>query len=117
MSPSPALVLIAAILTTACTSKPPLHSGIDLKGMDKSVLPGDDFNAYTNGGWIKSTPIPPDKSAYGNDAILVDETRKRTLSLIEDAAKFTVTLKFQVPATEQALPLHVVCVKAPLAWY
>ncbi len=84
---SAAFVLIAAIAATACTSKPPLNSSIDLKGMDKSVLPGDDFNAYTNGGWIKSTPIPPDKSAYGNDAILVDETRKRTLSLIEDAAK------------------------------
>jgi len=55
--------------------------------MDKSVAPGDDFNAYANGGWIKSTPIPADKSGYGIDAILTDETRKRTLSLIQDAAK------------------------------
>jgi predicted metalloendopeptidase len=55
--------------------------------MDKSNLPGDDFNAYTNGGWIKSTRIPADKSSYGIDAILTDETRKRTLSLIQDAAK------------------------------
>jgi putative endopeptidase len=80
-----ALVLAAA---PACTSKKSVPSAdIDLAGMDKSIAPGDDFNAYTNGGWSKSTPIPADKSGYGLDAILIDETRKRTLSLIEDAAK------------------------------
>src|SRR5437667_4817577 len=52
-------------------------AGIDLAGMDKSVAPGDDFNAYVNGGWIKATPIPPDKPSYGIFAILADETRKR----------------------------------------
>jgi len=54
--------------------------------MDKSVAPGDDFNAYTNGGWIKATPIPADKSSYGAGAILVDETRKRLLVLIQESA-------------------------------
>ena len=44
--------------------------------MDKSVAPGDDFNAYTNGGWIKATPIPADKSSYGAGAMLVDQTRE-----------------------------------------
>ncbi|MBZ5601547.1 MAG: M13 family metallopeptidase [Acidobacteriia bacterium] len=79
------LMLAAGV---ACTRKDTAPSaGIDLAGMDKSVAPGDDFNAYANGGWIKATPIPADKSGYGLDAILVDETRKRTLSLIEDAAK------------------------------
>ncbi len=52
--------------------------------MDTAVAPGDDFNAYTNGAWIKATPIPADKSSYGLDAILTDETRKRTLALIEN---------------------------------
>lgn len=89
-----ALVFVAA---PACTRKQSSQdAGIDLAGMDKSVPPGDDFNAYTNGGWIKSTPIPADKSSYGLDAILTDETRKRTLSLIEDAAKAGV------PANEDA---------------
>jgi putative endopeptidase len=82
-------VLLAAILAAAaCASKKPAaNAGIDLAGMDKSVAPGDDFNAYANGGWMKTTPIPADKAGYGIDAILTDETRKRTLSLIEDAAK------------------------------
>ena len=87
-SASVASLLFAVVAATpTCTKPSTLNAGIDWKGMDKSILPGDDFNAYTNGGWIQSTPIPADKSAYGNDAILVDETRKRTLSLIQDAAK------------------------------
>jgi putative endopeptidase len=80
------LVVLAAV--PACNTKRPSEdTSIDVAGMDTSVTPGDDFNAYTNGGWIKSTPIPADKSSYGLDAILADETRKRTRSLIEDAAK------------------------------
>ncbi len=54
--------------------------------MDTSIAPGDDFNAYTNGGWIKATPIPADKSSYGTGAILVDEVRKRTQALIQEPA-------------------------------
>ena len=61
-----------------------LPSGIDLAGMDQSVAPGDDFNAYANGGWNKSTPIPADKSSYGASSVLVDETRKQTVALIQD---------------------------------
>jgi putative endopeptidase len=52
--------------------------------MDKSVAPGDDFNAYANGGWIKATPIPADKPSYGAAAILVDRTRQQTVDIIQD---------------------------------
>lgn len=55
-----------------------------MAGMDKSVAPGDDFSAYANGGWAKATPIPADKPVYGAFSILADETRKRTLKLIEE---------------------------------
>src|SRR6185369_17034240 len=83
-------VLILWIVAAACHTKPPesaSSAGIDVAGMDKSVTPGDDFNAYTNGGWIKATPIPADKSSYGVGAILIDETRKQLQNLIQDAAK------------------------------
>jgi predicted metalloendopeptidase len=55
--------------------------------MDRSVAPGDDFNTYANGGWIKATPIPADKSSYGVFSMLADETRKRTLAIIQEAAQ------------------------------
>jgi putative endopeptidase len=77
------LALVVA-MTPACRTTNSTTSGIDLAGMDKAVAPGEDFNAYVSGGWIKATPIPADKSSYGPDAILDDETRKRLLALIEE---------------------------------
>jgi len=81
-------VLLAAALAgaPACRKAQPLAAGIDVAGMDRSVAPGDDFNAYTNGGWIKATPIPADKASYGIFAVLADETRKRLLTLIQESA-------------------------------
>ena len=84
-----AAVLLASAFAvgTACRTTPSPAAGIDLQGMDTSVAPGDDFNAYVNGGWTKATPIPADKGSYGIDAMLADETRKRTLALLEESAK------------------------------
>jgi len=88
--PPVAAILLAAIAAAApgCRKAPSSPAaGIDLAGMDTSVAPGDDFNAYTNGGWIKATPIPADKPSYGVFTMLADETRKRLLSLIQESAK------------------------------
>src|ERR1700692_1998945 len=81
-----ALLLVLAMVPACNTRRSSEDTGIDLAGMDKSVAPGDDFNAYTNGGWIKATPIPADKASYGAGAMLVDETRKRLLALIQESA-------------------------------
>ena len=85
----PAAILLAAVIAVApgCRKTPPLASGIDVAGMDTSVAPGDDFNAYTNGGWIKATPIPADKPSYGLFEKLADETRKRVQTLVQEAAQ------------------------------
>lgn len=60
---------------------------IDLPGMDRSVAPGENFDAYANGGWLKITEIPPDKAAYGAGAIVADRTRKQLESLIQECAR------------------------------
>jgi endothelin-converting enzyme/putative endopeptidase len=62
-------------------------SGIDQTSFDKSVTPGGDFWAYANGEWVKSHPIPADRSTYGKSAIMVEEAAKRTVDLIQEAAK------------------------------
>jgi putative endopeptidase len=84
-----AFVLAVALAGAPGCGKPPASSsaGIDIAGMDKSVAPGDDFNAYANGGWLKATPIPADKPRYGVFTMLADETRKRLLALIQESAK------------------------------
>lgn len=61
--------------------------GLDLAGMDKSVNPGDDFFGYANGGWMKRTPIPNDRSSYGVFDILAEAANRRTADLIKEASK------------------------------
>jgi putative endopeptidase len=61
--------------------------------MDRSVAPGDNFFAYSNGGWMKATPIPADKSYYGIWAIRHDEARKEMLQLIQESASNPATSK------------------------
>ena len=61
--------------------------GIIVANMDASVRPGDDFNEYTNGGWIKRTEIPADRPNVGVFTALADLSSKRTAGLIEEAAR------------------------------
>jgi len=61
--------------------------GFDTGGMDKSVRPGDDFFAYANGGWVKATEIPADRSSYNTFAVLREAASRRTADLIADIAK------------------------------
>jgi putative endopeptidase len=76
----------AAATTTAAVPAPQGGGGIDVEGMDTSVAPGQDFFAYANGGWVKATPIPPDRSSYGPGAVLDEESQKRTADLIREVA-------------------------------
>lgn len=87
-----ACVLIAAGLTACSKEQPPAKPmygtyGFDAAGMDASVAPGDDFFAYANGGWVKATPIPDDKSSLNTFAVLRDRASERTAALIDQAAK------------------------------
>ena len=87
-----ALVLVAlsagALAEAPAPAKPatPGVHGLDLAGIDRSVAPGDDFYAFANGAWMKSTEIPPDRSNYGPSAVLVELTAERTRTLIQQAA-------------------------------
>ena len=99
---SAAMRILLACLLAACASAPksappephaaaapaaPPEAGIDRAGMDSAVAPGDDFFAYANGAWIKSTAIPPDRSSWGTGGILAELTAKRTADLIAEAAR------------------------------
>jgi len=59
--------------------------GFDEKGMDRSIRPGDDFYAFANGTWAKTTAIPADKSSYGAFDVLQDLSRERTRGILEAA--------------------------------
>jgi putative endopeptidase len=57
--------------------------GLDTAGMDTTVKPGDDFYAYVNGAWSKTTQIPADRSSYGSFAVLRDLSEARLRKLVE----------------------------------
>ena len=76
-----AAALAAAVFLTAWAP------GIDQAGIDRSVKPGDDFFAYTNGAWLKTAEIPADRSNWGGNAILADIVEKDVAALIQGAAK------------------------------
>ena len=61
-------------------------SGLSLENMDKTVKPGDNFQMYVNGKWIKETEIPSDKSNYGIFAVLNDKAQEDVKKIIEFAA-------------------------------
>jgi len=50
--------------------------------MDTSVVPGNDFFSYANGGWIKKNDIPGDQSGWGIGNLVEEELyiRKRTIN-------------------------------------
>ena len=71
---------------TAAANTPEIGDyGFDAKGMDRTVLPGNDFYAYANGTWAKDTAIPADKSNYGMFTALADLSQKRTQDILEAA--------------------------------
>ena len=81
-----ALCLLASfVFSTVPVSALAPESGIDIAGMDKSVNPGDDFFSYANGGWLKATEIPADRTSFGAFDVIFDEVSKRTADLIKAA--------------------------------
>jgi predicted metalloendopeptidase len=61
--------------------------GIDPQAIDKSVLPGDDFYQYANGGWMKTAEIPADRSSIGAFYIADQVREKNTRALFDELLK------------------------------
>ncbi len=65
------------------------EKGFDPGSMNLSVKPGDDFYEYADGSWIKSHPVPADKSRYSEFDIVSDRTKYRIKEIVESAANNT----------------------------
>jgi predicted metalloendopeptidase len=60
--------------------------GVDTTNFDRSVRPQDDFFRYVNGGWLKRTQIPADRSSYGSFVQLRDRSEEAVRAIVEEAA-------------------------------
>ncbi|MEI9990139.1 MAG: M13 family metallopeptidase [Rhizomicrobium sp.] len=81
------LVALALGCAAATAGVPAVVHGVQRAGMDTSIRPGDDFNLYANGNWLKTANIPPDQAAWGSFSTLRDKAARRTADLIEDIAR------------------------------
>jgi putative endopeptidase len=89
------ILLFAALLVldprAAVRIQPTASHTVDVDGMDRSISPGDDFFAFTNGGWFKRTEIPPDRGSVGVWATLSDQALRKTRDLLEELTRADVT--------------------------
>lgn len=85
------LLLVLPLACAAAVAAPVVQNGVQngvqTVNMDTTVRPGDDFNLYANGGWMKTAVIPPDQASWGSFSTLRDKASKRTADLIADLAK------------------------------
>lgn len=67
--------------------KKPARSGINLKDLNTSISPRDDFYNYAVGGWREANPIPEDQARWGSFNILHDNNTKVLNDILVQAAE------------------------------
>jgi putative endopeptidase len=84
---APARLIFACVLaTSACAQSPDYRNALGTRdAVDASVAPGDDFFAYANADWLKSTEIPAGKGRWGAGSEITEQTRRQVARLLEDA--------------------------------
>ena len=86
--PRLAAIALAAVLaspTARGDDLAPPRSGVDRSGVDDSVRAQDDFFRHVNGGWIRKTEIPADKSRWGTFDQLIEESDAAIRAIVEEA--------------------------------
>ena len=96
-------LLVLALLAAGCASSPPnrpapppmtaptalapppMPAGLDAAALDPSANPCDDFYQFACGGWLKATPIPPDRSVWGRGFDVIEERNEQILKEILEA--------------------------------
>ena len=85
-----AIATAAGAQTTPADSEPPPMQfpgwGLDLADLDKSVKPGDDFDAFVNGKWKAANEIPAKYPYYGVVTNLRIGAERSVRAIIDDLA-------------------------------
>ncbi|HXI47531.1 MAG TPA: M13 family metallopeptidase [Steroidobacteraceae bacterium] len=84
-----ALAMLLSAATPAVLADSPPVSGIQTADMNKAVRAQNDFFEYANGAWLGKVQIPPDRSRYGVDVIMAEQSLVQLRELIEGARNST----------------------------
>ncbi|MFC3551666.1 M13 family metallopeptidase [Lysobacter cavernae] len=78
------LVSTVSVAAGRSASKPELGDfGVDLSARDLSVKPGDDFNRYVSGHWLKTYELKDYETSYGSFNQLRDRAEEQVHGLVE----------------------------------
>ncbi|MFA5298921.1 MAG: M13 family metallopeptidase [Lutibacter sp.] len=61
--------------------------GLEIKNMDTSISPADDFFRYVNGTWLDKAEIPADRTSWGSFNELRKKTDADVLEILDEAIK------------------------------
>lgn len=79
-------VLVGVAFWSIAQQEPSKAKYIDPANMDITVKPGDDFEKYAGGIWIKNNPVPPKETRWGSFTILRDFNIKAVREILFEAA-------------------------------
>jgi putative endopeptidase len=76
-------ILLLSARLVADDARPALRSAVDTGEFDTTVGPQTNFFQHVNGVWLKSHPIPPDRSGWGVDTELQEQSLQDLKAIAE----------------------------------
>ena len=78
--------LLAAVVTISCNKKEIQYEDPLITNRDTTIVPGNDFFHYANGGWFKNHPIPGSESSNGIFRTIGDTINAQIKDICEKSA-------------------------------
>eukprot|EP00388_Colpodella_angusta_P020142 GDKJ01050242.1.p1 GENE.GDKJ01050242.1~~GDKJ01050242.1.p1 ORF type:complete len:680 (+),score=52.85 GDKJ01050242.1:65-2104(+) len=81
-----AISMLSAALAVGCSKKEIQYEDPLITNRDTTVVPGDNFFYYANGGWFKKHPIPNSESSNGIFRTIADTINAQIKNICEKSA-------------------------------
>jgi putative endopeptidase len=83
------LIISVMIVAAVSCSTSNVNKAIDVKNLDSTANPKNNFYGYVNNIWMKDNPIPGEFSRYGSFDVLRDENNQQVHSLLVELSSGT----------------------------
>ena len=81
-----AVILILVFSFISIQAQTDYSNGFDLKSLDKSVNPTQDFYDYAVGTWVKNNPVPDIYTRWGSFDKLQEDNNDVVKTILEECA-------------------------------